>query len=50
MSNGDGRALINLLELVGSWKDNGTVDAHDLKTKLSQRAANYDKKAMSIII
>jgi len=44
MSNGDGRALINLLELVGSWKDNGTVDAHDLKTKLSQRAANYDKK------
>ena len=44
MSNGDGRALINLLEQVGSWTDNGTVDAHDLKTKLSQRAANYDKK------
>ena len=44
MSNGDGRALINLLEQVGSWRDNGTVDAHDLKTKLSQRAANYDKK------
>ena len=44
MSNGDGRALINLLEQVGSWRDNGTVDVHDLKTKLSQRAANYDKK------
>ena len=44
MSNGDGRALINLLEQVGSWKNNGTVDTHDLKTKLSQRAANYDKK------
>ncbi len=36
--------LINLLEQVGSWKNNGTVDTHDLKTKLSQRAANYDKK------
>tara|TARA_B100000524_G_scaffold201535_1_gene104975 strand:- start:84 stop:1001 length:918 start_codon:yes stop_codon:yes gene_type:complete len=44
MSNGDGRALINLLEQVCSWKDNGTVDEHDLKAKLSQRVANYDKK------
>tara|TARA_B000000609_G_scaffold153593_1_gene142224 strand:- start:171 stop:935 length:765 start_codon:yes stop_codon:yes gene_type:complete len=44
LSNGDGRALINLLEQVWSWKDNGTVDEHDLKAKLSQRAANYDKK------
>ena len=44
LSNGDGRALINLLEQVWSWKDNGTVDEHELKAKLSQRAANYDKR------
>ena len=44
LSNGDGRALINLLEQVWSWKDNGTIDEHELKAKLSQRAANYDKR------
>lgn len=44
MADGDGRALINLLELVGSWKINGTVNEQDLRTKLSRRVTNYDKK------
>ena len=44
MSDGDGRALLNFIEQVGSWKTNDTVNEQDLKTKFSRRVTNYDKK------
>ena len=44
MSDGDGRALINLLEQVALWEISGTVNEQDLKTKLARRVTNYDKK------
>ena len=44
MSDGDGRALLNFIEQVGSWKTNDTINEQDLKTKFSRRVTNYDKK------
>ena len=44
MSDGDGRALINLLEQVALWESSGTVNEQDLLTRLARRAKNYDKK------
>ena len=44
MSDGDGRALLNFIEQVGSWKTNDIVNEQDLKTKFSRRVTNYDKK------
>ena len=44
MSNGDGRSLLSYIEQVGSWESNNTVTEQDLKTRLSRRIKNYDKK------
>ena len=44
MSGGDARSLLNYIEQVGSWESNNTVTEQDLKTRLSRRIKNYDKK------
>ena len=44
MSDGDGRSLLNYIEQVASWNSNNTVTEQDLKTRLSCRVTNYDKK------
>ena len=44
MSDGDARSLLNYIEQVGSWESNNTVTEQDLKTRLSRRIKNYDKK------
>ena len=41
MSDGDGRALLNLIEQAFVWK--GKVDRDDLSKRLSRRAPKYDK-------
>ncbi len=41
MADGDGRALLNLLEQVFTWKDRADRDV--LSTRLSRRAPKYDK-------
>ncbi len=41
MADGDGRALLNLLEQVFTWKDK--VDRDALSRRLSRRAPKYDK-------
>ena len=41
MADGDGRALLNMVEQVAGW--DGPVDATDLSRRLARRAAQYDK-------
>lgn len=43
LADGDGRALLNILEQVLSWRLDGDLDTQDLAQRLSQRAAVYDK-------
>ncbi|MGV6839684.1 MAG: replication-associated recombination protein A [Planktomarina sp.] len=43
LADGDGRACLNLVEQVVSWDLDAAVDAKDLSTRLTQRAAQYDK-------
>ncbi|MEO0379082.1 MAG: replication-associated recombination protein A [Pseudomonadota bacterium] len=43
MADGDGRALLNLIEQVAAWKVDGTLDQAALATRLMRRAAQYDK-------
>lgn len=43
MADGDGRALLNLVEQVASWDLDTALDAQSLGQRLSQRAAQYDK-------
>ncbi len=43
MADGDGRALLNLVEQVVAWKVDGTLDRDALATRLMRRAARYDK-------
>ena len=43
MADGDGRALLNLIEQVAAWKIEGTLDRTALATRLMRRAAQYDK-------
>ena len=43
MSDGDGRALLNLIEQVAAWKVEGKLDSDALATRLMKRATNYDK-------
>ncbi|WP_127109194.1 replication-associated recombination protein A [Pararhodobacter zhoushanensis] len=43
MADGDGRALLNLIEQVMAWKLSGKLDTDALAKRLMRRAAKYDK-------
>ncbi|MEX1660067.1 replication-associated recombination protein A [Thioclava sp. 15-R06ZXC-3] len=43
MADGDGRALLNLIEQVAAWKLAAPLDTDALSTRLMKRAAKYDK-------
>jgi len=43
MADGDGRALLNLVEQVAAWKVEGQLTRDQLSTRLQRRAAQYDK-------
>lgn len=43
MADGDGRALLNLIEQVAAWKVDGKLSTDQLATRLMKRAVNYDK-------
>ena len=43
MADGDGRALLNLIEQVMGWKLTGKLDTDALAQRLMRRAAQYDK-------
>ena len=43
MADGDGRALLNLIEQVSGWKVDAPLDPDALATRLMRRAAQYDK-------
>ncbi len=43
MADGDGRALLNLIEQISAWKVDKPLDAPALGQRLMKRATNYDK-------
>jgi len=43
MADGDGRALLNLIEQIAAWKVTGKLDTDALTTRLMRRASKYDK-------
>ncbi len=43
MADGDGRALLNLIEQIAAWKADGKLGRDALATRLMKRAAKYDK-------
>ena len=43
MADGDGRALLNLIEQVAGWKAKAPLDVEALTKRLTRRAAKYDK-------
>ena len=43
MADGDGRALLNLIEQVAAWKVPAPLDRAALSARLMRRAAKYDK-------
>jgi putative ATPase len=43
MADGDGRALLNLIEQIAAWKVDTPLDTAALGKRLSKRAAQYDK-------
>ena len=43
MADGDGRALLNLVEQVAAWKTDTPLDTEALSRRLMRRAAKYDK-------
>ncbi|MEM7723445.1 MAG: replication-associated recombination protein A [Pseudomonadota bacterium] len=43
MADGDGRALLNLVEQVAAWKVDGQLDTDALSKRLQRRAAQYGK-------
>ncbi|QDY69864.1 replication-associated recombination protein A [Qingshengfaniella alkalisoli] len=43
MADGDGRALLNLIEQISAWTDTNRIGPAQLAQRLSQRAAQYDK-------
>jgi putative ATPase len=47
MADGDGRALLNLIEQVHGWGASETVGAATLGARLQRRAAQYDKSGES---
>ncbi|SNR53934.1 replication-associated recombination protein A [Puniceibacterium sediminis] len=47
MADGDGRALLNLIEQVAAWKVDGKLGTDQLTTRLMRRAAQHDKSGES---
>ncbi|UWQ21217.1 replication-associated recombination protein A [Jannaschia sp. W003] len=43
MADGDGRALLNLVEQVAAWRERDPLDRTALAERLQRRAAQYDK-------
>jgi putative ATPase len=43
MADGDGRALLNLIEQIAAWKIEGKLGVEALTKRLMRRAAKYDK-------
>ncbi|WP_439154427.1 replication-associated recombination protein A [Yoonia sp.] len=43
MADGDGRALLNLIEQIMAWKPGGKLTTDDLTKRLMKRAVKYDK-------
>ena len=43
MADGDGRACLNLIEQVASWKARGKLAVAEMSDRLARRAAQYDK-------
>ena len=43
MADGDGRALLNLIEQIAAWKTDKKLDRDALSARLMKRAAQYDK-------
>ncbi len=43
MADGDGRALLNLIEQVAAWRTGKSLDRDELARRLMRRAARYDK-------
>ncbi|WP_342077145.1 replication-associated recombination protein A [Yoonia sp. SS1-5] len=43
MADGDGRALLNLIEQVAAWKVDAKLSTDDLTKRLMKRAVKYDK-------
>ncbi|MEI4260193.1 replication-associated recombination protein A [Roseovarius sp. D0-M9] len=43
MADGDGRALLNLIEQIMAWKVEGKLGTEGLASRLMRRAAKYDK-------
>jgi len=43
MADGDGRALLNLIEQIAAWKVDGALSPEELAKRLQKRAAQYDK-------
>ncbi len=43
MADGDGRALLNLIEQISAWKTDGKLTTDDLTKRLMKRAVKYDK-------
>jgi putative ATPase len=43
MADGDGRALLNLIEQVAAWKTDAPLTRDQLSQRLMRRAAKYDK-------
>ncbi len=43
MADGDGRALLNLIEQVIAWRIEEKLETEELATRLMRRAAKYDK-------
>ncbi len=44
MADGDGRALLNLIEQVMAWRLSAPIGREELARRLMRRAARYDKK------